>query len=213
MSASPLYIYGGGGLGSEIKVMLGSTPEWKVEGFYDDGKKKGSTMMGVPCLGGLAELLNDSEPRKLIIAIADPQLKKQIARKLSHKNNISFPVIIDPRATLLDKSTITIAAGSIITAGCILTTNITIGEHVLLNLNTTIGHNTVIGSHCSIMPGVNIAGEIILEDEVLIGSGANLINHITIGTASRVGSGAVVTRSVLPGKTVVGVPAREANAV
>jgi acetyltransferase-like isoleucine patch superfamily enzyme len=41
-----------------------------------------------------------------------------------------------------------------------------------------------------------------------IGSGATIMCGITIGEKAMVGAGAVVTRDVAPGETVVGVPAR-----
>ncbi len=41
-----------------------------------------------------------------------------------------------------------------------------------------------------------------------IGSGATIMCGITIGERAMVGAGAVVTRDVAPGETVVGVPAR-----
>jgi acetyltransferase-like isoleucine patch superfamily enzyme len=41
-----------------------------------------------------------------------------------------------------------------------------------------------------------------------IGSGATILCGITIGEMAMVGAGAVVTRDVAPGETVVGVPAR-----
>lgn len=41
-----------------------------------------------------------------------------------------------------------------------------------------------------------------------IGSGATILCGVTIGEKAMVGAGAVVTRDVAPGETVVGVPAR-----
>jgi acetyltransferase-like isoleucine patch superfamily enzyme len=58
------------------------------------------------------------------------------------------------------------------------------------------------------MPGVNLAGKVVVEKEVLIGSGANVLNGVTIGQQAKVGSGAVVTKNVLPNQTVVGIPAK-----
>jgi acetyltransferase-like isoleucine patch superfamily enzyme len=41
-----------------------------------------------------------------------------------------------------------------------------------------------------------------------IGSGATILCGVTIGEEAMIGAGAVVTRDVGPGETVVGVPAR-----
>jgi UDP-2-acetamido-3-amino-2,3-dideoxy-glucuronate N-acetyltransferase len=49
----------------------------------------------------------------------------------------------------------------------------------------------------------------VVENRASIGSGATILGGITIGAESTVGAGAVVTRDVPPGATVVGNPARE----
>jgi len=47
-----------------------------------------------------------------------------------------------------------------------------------------------------------------LEDRVIVGSGAQILGPITVGACGRVGANAVVTKDVMPGVTVVGIPAR-----
>ena len=48
----------------------------------------------------------------------------------------------------------------------------------------------------------------VVEDGASIGSGATILGGVRIGTDALVGAGAVVTRDVAPGETVVGNPAR-----
>ena len=43
---------------------------------------------------------------------------------------------------------------------------------------------------------------------VIVGTGAQVLQYLKIGDGATVGAGAVVTRDVLPGETVTGVPAR-----
>lgn len=83
-----------------------------------------------------------------------------------------------------------------------------IGKHVLINLTCTIGHDVQMGDYCSVMPGVNISGNVTLEEGVYIGTGAKILNNVTIGARTIVGAGAVVTKSLPPDCTAVGVPAR-----
>lgn len=47
-----------------------------------------------------------------------------------------------------------------------------------------------------------------VEDGAMIGGGASLLPGVVVGAAAVVGSGAVVTKDVAPGITVLGVPAR-----
>ena len=74
-----------------------------------------------------------------------------------------------------------IGAGSIITAGCIITTNIKIGKHSHLNLHTTIGHDCELGItlqlHLERTLAVNVKSEIvyILEQTVLSDKGLQFV--------------------------------------
>lgn len=200
-------IYGGGGLGREVLSLIKTLPELDPIGFYDDGVAKGTAIKNLTVLGGMDDLLQHDHPLYLVIAIGDPQVKMKIVGSLSQNTNIDYPVLIHPAATLQESEYIRIGRGSVICPGVILTTDVEIHEHVLLNLNCTIGHDVKIGAFSSIMPGVNVAGEVVLGEGVFVGSGANILNRLTLDAGSRVGAGAVVTRNVKHGETVVGIPA------
>ena len=108
----------------------------------------------------------------------------------------------------MGKSNVLVGEGSIICAGTILTTDIKIGRHVILNLCCTVGHDSLIGDFCSFMPAVNISGEVNIGEGVYVGTGAKIINQLEIGEETIVGAGAVVAKS-LPAKcTAVGIPAK-----
>jgi sugar O-acyltransferase (sialic acid O-acetyltransferase NeuD family) len=136
-------------------------------------------------------------------------LVKQRLEEQLLKYSIYFPKLIHPSVILQDPASITIGAGSIITAGCILTTDVYIGKHVLINLNTTIGHDCAVQDYSSVMCGVNISGEVNIGRSAFIGSGANILNQVSLGESCTVGMGAVVLKDVLQHTTVAGVPAKE----
>ena len=204
----PLIIYGAGGLGREILTLVFLLPEWEVVGFLDDNVPKGSMIKNIPVLGGLEALDSMEKIPHIILAIADTKIKRKLANQLD-TYQVQFPILIHPSVVLQEPATIKLGIGCVLCAGTILTNDISIGDHTLINLNTTIGHDSSIGNYSSVMCGVNIAGEVNACPLVYIGSGANVLNKVFLGEASTVGMGAVVLENVQPFKTVVGVPAKE----
>ena len=204
----PLLIYGAGGLGKEILSWIRLLEEFEPVGFMDDGIKKGVVIKGIKVLGGLDVLNSFSTPVNLVLAIGDPS-SKSILVKMIDPSRVYYPVLKHPSVILQDEASIKIGEGTVLTAGCILTTDIHIGGHVLVNLNTTIGHDVDIGSFTSIMTGVNVSGGVKIGDGVLVGSGSNILNQVNVGDFSKVGMGSVVIRDVAVDTTVVGVPARK----
>jgi serine O-acetyltransferase len=77
---------------------------------------------------------------------------------------------------------------------------------VVINSSTRGGRNVWIES--SVVIGDNRGQCPVLADDIFIGSGAKIIGGVTLGSGSRVGANAVVLKSVAPGDTVVGIPAR-----
>lgn len=199
-------IYGAGGLGKEVLTIISAInrikPIYKFLGYFDDSKE------GDMVIGGISQLNQWKAPISLVVAVGIPGVKKKIIQSITNPQ-VNYLTIIHPQAIIGDEKRVIINKGVIIGAGSILTTDIEIGEHVLINLNTTIGHDSKIGSFSSIMPGVNIAGGVCIQEAVLIGSGSNVINAVTIESNAIVGAGAVVVRDVKKLTTVVGVPAKE----
>lgn len=229
-SERPLAIYGAGGLGREIAVMVeqinrsvslgnGQSPsngmsasltngsnEWNLQGFYDDGIAPGTVVDGLPIIGGIEEVNKIGSPTSLVVAIADPATRKRLIEKIDN-DNIDFPVLVHPQAIPGGEDNY-FGKGSIITAGCILTTGIVLGEFTIINLASTLGHDVKLGSFSIVMPGCNISGRVQAGECTLIGTGAKILQNITLGHHCTVGAGAVVTKSFGDGVTVVGVPAR-----
>ena len=124
---------------------------------------------------------------------------------------IGAGAILEPGATVMPGTRI--GAGAILCPFVTLTSNIRIGEHFHANLYSYVEHDCVIGDFVTFAPGVQCNGNVLIEDHAYIGAGAILRqgrpdSPLVIGRGAIVGMGAVVTRNVAPGSTVVGNPAR-----
>jgi sugar O-acyltransferase (sialic acid O-acetyltransferase NeuD family) len=203
-------IFGAGGFGREVKMLIDQVNESRKQfsfiGYYDDGVQKSTLINGYPVLGGLDDLNKVDEDLNIVFAIGNPLNKRKIIEKLSNKQ-LKFPTLIHP-TVLIGKDDVEIGEGTIICAYCIITVNIKIGRHVILNLACTVGHDTVVGDYSSFMPTINISGEVVIEEAVYGGTGAKIINQLTIGKDTIIGAGAVVAKSLPPKCTAVGIPAK-----
>lgn len=95
-----------------------------------------------------------------------------------------------------------------------------IGKHLFIDHGfVTIGETAHIGDNVTIYPCVTLGGtnpangiggkrHPTLQDNVIVGSGAQILGPITIGQRARIGANAVVTDDVPEGATMVGLKAR-----
>ena len=203
-------IIGAGGFGREVKVLIDDINRtnltFEIIGFFDDGVEKGTLVNGLPVLGKLSDINNINFNLCLAMGIGVPIIKEKIIRSIKNAY-INFPILIHPSA-IISNDEVKIGKGTVICAGNILTCNIDLKEFITLNLSCTVGHDTVIKDFSSFMPTVNISGEVIIEKGVYVGTGAKIINQLSIGENTVVGAGAVVSKTLPANCTAVGIPAK-----
>jgi len=148
----------------------------------------------------------DSKRFIVVVAIADPTLRKNIISNLPL--DTKYFTFIHPTAQILD-SNIEIGEGSIICPNCILTTNIKLGKHTHLNLSTTIGHDCVIGDFFTTAPGAKISGNCNIGSEVYLGTNCSVREKLSICDKVIIGLNAGVVKNILESGVYVGVPAKK----
>lgn len=95
----------------------------------------------------------------------------------------------------------------------------TIGRRVFIDhgFGVVIGETAIVGDDCTIYQGVTLGGTSLSKNEkrhptlgkgVIIGAGAQVLGGFEIGNGAKVGSNAVVVKSVPAGATAVGNPAK-----
>lgn len=177
--------------------------------FIDDSPETGFINGQRVCT--YAEFLaTEASIRHVVIAIANSQVRETLATRLAQDCVKPWSVFAQNSVVMDD---VTVGEGSAISPFVTLTSNIRIGDHFHANLYSYVEHDCVIGNFVTFAPSVKCNGNVHIEDHAYIGAGAVIKQGkpsapLVIGRGAVVGMGAVVTKSVPPGVTVVGNPAR-----
>lgn len=152
--------------------------------------------------------LSKFDPKKyeLMVAVADSKDRYNIVQKLPQETK--YFTWIHPTALIMcDK--IDIGEGSFIGAYSILTTNIKVGKHTILNRGNHIGHDCNIGNYFSAMPGAIVSGNVNIGDCVYMGNNSSVKEKLFIHSHTTIGMNAAVVKSIRSSGTYVGVPVKK----
>lgn len=190
-------LIGAGGFAREIRAHMNN---FSMKCFVDDKYYKENNDNILP----LSQF--DETKYQALVAVGDPRDRFDIIQRLP--NNTRYFTFIHPSALILGND-VEIGEGSIICAGVIITTNIKIGKHAHLNLQTTIGHDCTIGDYFTTAPGVNISGNCKIYDYVYVGTNAALRQELTIHSGATIGLNAGVVKHIEDSGIYTGVPAKK----
>jgi sugar O-acyltransferase (sialic acid O-acetyltransferase NeuD family) len=204
-------IIGAGGAGREVYwTFLDDNQErrkWNVLGFVDESPSlKGGSVCNLPVLGDFRWLSDHARQKFAVIcAIGNPERRKQLIDRAGELG-FTFCTVVHP--SVKKSQWVDVGPGSIICAATVLTTQVQIAAHVIVNVGCTISHDTRISAYCNINPGCHIAGAVQIGEGVDLGAGSVVIQNRMVGEWSMIGAGAVVTTDIPARVTAVGIPCR-----
>jgi 2,3,4,5-tetrahydropyridine-2,6-dicarboxylate N-acetyltransferase len=122
---------------------------------------------------------------------------------------------IEPGAIIRDQ--VEIGENCVIMMGSVINIGSVVGAGTMIDMNVVLGGRATVGKNCHIGAGAVLAGVIeppsakpvIIEDDVVIGANAVVLEGVTVGKGSVVAAGAVVVDDVPPYTVVAGTPAKK----
>ena len=207
-------IYGASGCGRSLmpvaRQQLARQSDASEIVFIDDALESVAEVNAHRAMNYLAFLNETASEKYVQIAIANSHVREKIAQRLK-MDGIHLWSIIADNVVLMDQHEL--AEGSALSPFVTIGSNVRIGKCFQANLYSYVEHDCVIGDFVTFAPGVKCNGNIHIQDHAYIGAGAMIKQGksdqpLVIGVGAIVGMGAVVTKSVPAGATVVGNPAR-----
>ncbi len=121
---------------------------------------------------------------------------------------------IEPGAIIRDE--VVIGKNAVIMMGALINIGAVIGDGTMIDLGAILGGRATVGANCHIGAGAVLAGVIepasatpvIVEDDVVVGANAVVLEGVRIGRGAVVAAGAVVVEDVPAESVVAGMPAR-----
>ena len=208
-----IVIIGASGLAKEVAFLIEDInkdkKQWNVLGFIDENDKHvGLEINNKPIIGTDSWILKQNKSINIAFGIGSSHLIKKISTEFMDNNLLKFPNLIHPNV-IGDWNNISFGVGNIICAGNIFTTSIHIGNFNYFNLSCTLGHDSIIGNYNVINPTVNISGGVEMEDEILLGTGSQILQYKNICSNCIVGAGSVVTKNLEEKGVYIGTPAKK----
>jgi len=205
-------LVGAGGFAREVMPLIqhnGFKQEYDDIYFVESNPTK-SSVNGIKIISA-NDFLNLEKQTEFNVAIGDSKIRTAMCERFT-RQGAKMVSITAPNSLFLDRNTI--GNGAIFCAHTTVTSNTEIGIGFHANIYSYVAHDCKIGDYVTFAPRVHCNGNIHIHDHAYIGTGAILKqgtadNPLVIGEGAIVGMGAVVTKSVSAGATVIGNPARE----
>ncbi|PLT24714.1 acetyltransferase [Pseudoalteromonas sp. MelDa3] len=201
-----IIIVGGGGFAKEV-IWLADDCSRKVRGVLDDSVQTHNTQVqGATVLGSVEEWVHYKDC-EFIVAIGSPRTRRNVLNKMLTLGEPDFATLIHPSVRL--SNTVNVEEGSIICAGSILTADIKLGKHNILNLNVTVGHECEFADYVTVAPMVAVSGNVILHHLVEVGTGAVIRQGLELAEGSMLGMGGILTKNIPERMIFAGNPAKK----
>ena len=205
-----LIIIGAGGMGRCLYFLaiqsIGYQKEYDVKGFIDDNLSALEGFENYPPVLGTIEGYTIASGDVFACSIGDVATKVKVCENLKSRGAV-FQTLIHKNVSIGMNSQI--GEGTVIDEGVHLDPDVKIGANCLIQTYAIIGHDSVIGEYTRIDSQCSLVGGTIVGNRACIYTHAMINHRVKISDDATVGACSFVIKSVKPGATVFGVPAKQ----
>ena len=200
-----IYLIGTGGHGQVVldALLEAGIPSAAVVASDGAVEREGCTWLGLTV--NCPEISPDMFGEAVHVAIGDSTIRQRLTGRACDAGAIPAS-ILHPSANVSRFATL--GAGVFIAAAAVVAPETRLGTGVIVNHGAVVDHDCDISDFAHLAPNSSLGGGVRIGARTLVGAGAVILPHLTIGHDVTIGAGAVVTRDVAAGQTWTGVPAR-----
>jgi sugar O-acyltransferase (sialic acid O-acetyltransferase NeuD family) len=177
-------------------------------GFLDENPTLwGAPIGGALVLGGLDRVAHFPRAR-LLLGTGRGRSRAALFQRLAEMGVTAdrYTSVIHPRAVV--PPSCLIGAGSVLLAGAVLTTDVTVGQHVAVMPNAVLTHDVMVEDYVSVCAAATLGGAVRVRTGTYLGQSCTVRAGLTLGSWSMVGIGSAVVHPVGDCQLWDGVPAR-----
>lgn len=203
-----LILIGAGGLAREVAEAVAATDRYRILGIVDDDPAlHGTTVAGVPVIGGLEQLYWDRSSY-VVVCTGQGRTRRAIVMLLAEHDigPSRFATVVHPSVHV--PASCFLGVGSVLLAQVAVTADARIGRHVVAMPNVTVTHDDVVGDYATLCAGVSLAGGVTVGPGAYLGTNASVRQGLRVGAGSTLGMGSALLEDLPDGETWAGVPAR-----
>ena len=196
--SAAIIIYGGGGHGKALIDLLRLVATYSIAGIVDDGLPVGSSIMGIPVLGGASILEKLVEQGVHLAAnavggIGNIKSRIDVFERLSQAG-FTCPTLVHPTA-FVELSAI-LSEGVQVMPHAYVGSEARVGFGAIVNTGAIVSHDCQLGDYANLSPGAILAGEVTVGTATLVGMGVTVNLRVNIGSRARIGNGATIKQDV-----------------
>lgn len=203
-----LVLLAASGLAREVVSAVEAAGEDEVVGFLDDqAELAGTTIAGRPVLGPVSDAAT-LRSVSFVVCAGRGRSRQAIVARLAALGvgPERYATVVDP--TVRVPPGCSVGVGSVLLAQCVLTADVTLGQHVVAMPHVTLTHDDHVHDYATLCAGVTLGGSVRVGRAAYLGMGSSVRERVVVGDDATLGMGAVVLGDVPDGQTWAGCPAR-----